>query len=263
MGAVCSAAGRAPSEDPGRTSPGDQHAYPGVETDRAIGSDLHHVLHVHRKSTLCVCRVVDRSADPPERPPTAFHSAGAPATNDHAASRMTGEPHRLLDTVVAESPCATAPRMQRFSTTSSPSRTTSGTGGGGTRLWRDRSAGDRSRTERPPRGRVRHQRGCERPGAERSGGLGVECSFCSRTSATSREVPGEFDVVIALDDVLAHLLDDDDVSRALRSMHGKLEQRGLLLVKHPRLRSRAPRAPAHRADGRRRQRPFESSCSHP
>ncbi|HEY4346906.1 MAG TPA: class I SAM-dependent methyltransferase [Gaiellaceae bacterium] len=45
-----------------------------------------------------------------------------------------------------------------------------------------------------------------------------------------RSVPAEYDVVIACDNALPHLLDEADVILALREMHGKLRPGGLLVV---------------------------------
>ncbi|MBA2557428.1 MAG: class I SAM-dependent methyltransferase [Chloroflexi bacterium] len=60
----------------------------------------------------------------------------------------------------------------------------------------------------------------------------------------SEEVPGTFDVVIACDNSLPHLLTDDDLALALENMHAKVVPGGLVMIgvrDYDRLRSERPR----------------------
>lgn len=60
--------------------------------------------------------------------------------------------------------------------------------------------------------------------------LGAEVSLGVADFRELGDVSGEFDVVISCDNALPHLLDDDDLLRALRSMRSKLSPGGLLLI---------------------------------
>jgi glycine/sarcosine N-methyltransferase len=60
--------------------------------------------------------------------------------------------------------------------------------------------------------------------------LGADLSFGIADFRDLVGVAGEFDVVLSLDNALPHLLDDDDIARALRAMRAKLRPSGLLLI---------------------------------
>jgi SAM-dependent methyltransferase len=60
--------------------------------------------------------------------------------------------------------------------------------------------------------------------------LGAVVSFKLADFRDLVPVPGDFDVVIACDNALPHLLDDAEITRALRAMRAKLRPGGLLVV---------------------------------
>ncbi|MGD0981541.1 MAG: class I SAM-dependent methyltransferase [Solirubrobacteraceae bacterium] len=60
--------------------------------------------------------------------------------------------------------------------------------------------------------------------------LGADVSFGVADFRDLGDVSGEFDVVISCDNALPHLLDDDDLLKAFRSMRSKLSPGGLLLI---------------------------------
>jgi SAM-dependent methyltransferase len=60
---------------------------------------------------------------------------------------------------------------------------------------------------------------------------GLDADFkVSDVRDVHRHVPTAFDVVISCDNALPHLLTDDDMKRALRSLHSCLRSGGLLLI---------------------------------
>jgi SAM-dependent methyltransferase len=60
--------------------------------------------------------------------------------------------------------------------------------------------------------------------------LGAKLAFGVADFRDLAGATGDFDVVLSLDNALPHLLDDDDVVRALRAMRAKLRPGGLLLI---------------------------------
>jgi 2-polyprenyl-3-methyl-5-hydroxy-6-metoxy-1,4-benzoquinol methylase len=60
--------------------------------------------------------------------------------------------------------------------------------------------------------------------------LGANVEFGVADFRDLDDVSGEFDVVISCDNALPHLLDDNDLLKALRSMRSKLRPGGLLLI---------------------------------
>ncbi len=60
--------------------------------------------------------------------------------------------------------------------------------------------------------------------------LGADVAFSVADFRDLANVVGEFDVVISCDNAVPHLLDDADVSKALRAMRSKLRPGGLLVV---------------------------------
>lgn len=60
--------------------------------------------------------------------------------------------------------------------------------------------------------------------------LGVNVAFGVADFRDLAKVVGEFDVVISCDNAVPHLLDDADVSEALRAMRSKLRPGGLLVI---------------------------------
>jgi glycine/sarcosine N-methyltransferase len=76
-------------------------------------------------------------------------------------------------------------------------------------------------------------------------GFGVGASFAvADMRALDTQVAGTFDVVLACDNAIPHLLADEDLARALRSMGTKLVDGGLLLASlrdYDRLRVERPR----------------------
>lgn len=64
-----------------------------------------------------------------------------------------------------------------------------------------------------------------------AGAFGVQLTFgVADFRALARQIEGTFDVVIACDNSLPHLLDDNDLLMALRNMRQKLHSGGLLLL---------------------------------
>jgi SAM-dependent methyltransferase len=60
--------------------------------------------------------------------------------------------------------------------------------------------------------------------------LGTEASFAFADFRDLSRIDGEFDVVISCDNAVPHLLDADDVPKALGQMRGKLRPGGLLVI---------------------------------
>jgi SAM-dependent methyltransferase len=87
--------------------------------------------------------------------------------------------------------------------------------------------------------------------------LGAHATFAVADMRDLAPVPGTYDAVIACDNALPHLLEEEDLRRALAAMRAKLRPGGLLVVTlrdfDEALRSRPPVAPTLVVAGPRRQ----------